>query len=125
MAARGPNICDYLIHNEHFLIFWPIVRMCAAKVELSFKGKFLPQRKHNNRCVIPNSSHNSTSHIQRTRKLVAEGGHIYEYLNIRGHSKTMWTNFCPILTTYLPTYRGLSWTFGTLPTPCPHGHRKT
>ena len=74
--GRGPNICEYLIHNEHFLIFWPIVRICAAKVELSFKGKFLPQRKHNNRCVIPNSSHNSTSHFQRTRKLVVKGGHI-------------------------------------------------
>ena len=43
---------------------------------------------------------------------------------IRGHLNTMWTNFCPILTTYLPTSRGLSWTFGALPTLCPRGHRK-
>ena len=41
----------------------------------------------------------------------------------KGHSKTMWINFCPILTTYLP-YRGLSWTFGALPSLCPRGHRK-
>ena len=26
---------------------------------------------------------------------------------------------------HLPTCRGLSWTFGALPTPCPRGHRKT
>ena len=26
---------------------------------------------------------------------------------------------------HLPTYRGLSWTFGAPPTPCPRGHIKT
>ena len=26
---------------------------------------------------------------------------------------------------HLPSYRGPSWTFGALPTPCPRGHRKT
>ena len=28
--------------------------------------------------------------------------HNMKLLDVRGHSKTVWTNFCPILTTYLP-----------------------
>ena len=37
------------------------------------------------------------------------------------------TNYVDQFVTYfdhLPTYRGLSWTFGALPTTCPRGHRK-
>ena len=37
------------------------------------------------------------------------------------------TNYVDQFLTYFdhpPTYRGLSWTFGALPTPCPRGHRK-
>ena len=30
-----------------------------------------------------------------------------------------------VLFDHLPTYRGLSWTFGAPPTPCPRGHIKT
>ena len=36
------------------------------------------------------------------------------------------TNYVDQFFTYfdhLPTYRGLSWTFGAPPTPCPRGHR--
>ena len=42
--------------------------------------------------------------------------------------KGSFTNYMDQFLTYfdhLPTYRGLSWTFGALPTPCPRGHRKT
>ena len=38
------------------------------------------------------------------------------------------TNYVDQFLTYfdhLPTYRGLSWTFGAPPTPCPRGHVKT
>ena len=41
--------------------------------------------------------------------------------------KGPFTNYVDQFLTYsdhLPTYRGLSWTFGALPTPCPRGHRK-
>ena len=77
VAKRQPYL-EVPKHYEYFLIVWPIVQMCAAKVELSFKGKLLPQRKHNNRWVIPNSSHSLTSCIQSKRKSVAKGSHIYE-----------------------------------------------
>ena len=43
-------------------------------------------------------------------------------------NKGSFTNYVDQILTYfdhLPTYRGLSWTFSALPTPCPRGHRKT
>ena len=48
----------------------------------------------------------------------------------RRHRKPLWgsfTNYVDQILTFsdhLPTYCGLSWTFGALPTPCPRGQRK-
>ena len=45
----------------------------------------------------------------------------------RVQTRGSFTNYVDQFLTYfdhLPTYRGLSWTFGAPPTPCPHGHGK-
>ena len=41
-------------------------------------------------------THRIFSHLWGEGKLVGKSK------KVRGHSKTTWTNFCPILTTYLP-----------------------
>ena len=47
--------------------------------------------------------------------------------NVISFNRGSFTNYVDQFLTYfdhLPTYRGLSWTFGAPPTPCPRGHRK-
>ena len=110
--------------TKNFLIIFKIDEITANKgflianwdLPLCYPNRVVPQE--------PNTWHVSYRNFEFDFHCFQKCMSLLSTIPLRGHSKTTWTNFCPILTTYVPTYRGLSWTFGALPTRCPRGHRK-
>ena len=76
------------------------------------------------------SNQNNFLGLRKDRKQLENGSHgtLDSYDVEELFSKGPFKNYVDQFLTYsdhLPTYRGLTWTFGALPTPCPRGHRKT
>ena len=85
--------------GQSFITYLPRLRFCEKKSQI--RSSFFSQGKENTRALnLPNAHHYKGSFTNYVDQILTFSDH-------------------------LPTYRGLSWTFGAPPTPCPRGHRKT